>query len=94
MIVLINAINTFFQVLVYLILAKSILSWFIRNPYGSTYKIYMIISQITEPILAPCRKLLSRFGMYGPMDFSPVVAIIGLMVINNILVRMLIVFAF
>jgi len=94
MIVLINAINIFFQVLVYLILAKSFMSWFVRNPYGSYYKIYMMIGQITEPIIAPCRKLLSRFGMSGQIDFSPVVAILGLMVINNILVRLLAGFAF
>lgn len=94
MMILINAVNSFFQILVYLILARAVLSWFIRSPYGNVYKIYMAICQITDPILAPCRALLSRFGLSGTMDFSPVLAMIGLMFINNIIVRLLLVFVF
>jgi len=89
MIVLTNAINTFFQILVYLILGRAILSWFVRNPYGTLYKIYMAIIQITEPILAPCRKLLARFGMGGAIDFSPILAIIALTVINGFIYNIL-----
>ena len=89
MIVLMNAINTFFQILVYLILGRAILSWFVRNPYGTLYKIYMAIIQITDPILAPCRKLLARFGMGGTIDFSPILAIIALTVINGIIINIL-----
>jgi len=84
-----NAINTFFQILVYLILGRAILSWFVRNPYGTLYKIYMAIIQITDPILAPCRKLLARFGMGGTIDFSPILAIIALTVINGIIINIL-----
>ncbi|HYE69197.1 MAG TPA: YggT family protein [Anaerovoracaceae bacterium] len=89
MIVLMNAINTFFQIIVYLILGRAILSWFVRNPYGTLYKIYTAIIQITEPILAPCRSLLSRFGMGGTIDFSPILAIIALTVINGIIINIL-----
>ena len=89
MIVIMNAINTFFQILVYLILGRAILSWFVRNPYGTLYKIYMAIIQITDPILAPCRKLLAKFGMGGTIDFSPILAIIALTVINGIIINIL-----
>jgi len=89
MIVLMNAINTFFQILVYLILGRAILSWFVRNPYGTLYKIYTAIIQITDPILAPCRKLLARFGLGGTIDFSPILAIIALTVINGIIINIL-----
>jgi len=94
MIVLMNAIDTFFQILVYLILGRAILSWFVRNPYGSLYKVYSAIIQITDPILAPCRKLLARFGMGGTIDFSPILAIIGLTVINSIIINILRMFMF
>lgn len=94
MIVLMNAIDTFFQILVYLILGRAILSWFVRNPYGSLYKVYSAIIQITDPILAPCRKLLARFGMGGTIDFSPILAIIGLSVINSIIINILRMFMF
>jgi len=89
MIVLMNAINTFFQILVYLILGRAILSWFVRNPYGTLYKIYTAIIQITDPMLAPCRKLLVRFGMGGSIDFSPILAIIALTVINSVIINIL-----
>jgi len=87
--ILMNAINTFFQILVYLIIARAILSWFVRGPYGSLYKIYHAIMQITEPIISPCRSLLYRFGLGGTIDFSPVLAIIGLTVINGIIINIL-----
>jgi YggT family protein len=89
MIVLMNAVNTFFQIVIYLILGRAILSWFVRNPYGSLYKVYSAIIQLTEPILSPCRKLLARFGMGGTIDFSPILAIIGLTMINGIVINIL-----
>ncbi len=89
MIILMNAINTFFQILVYLILGRAILSWFVRNPYSGLYKVYSAIIQITDPILSPCRNLLTRFGMGGTIDFSPILAIIGLSVINSIIINIL-----
>jgi len=89
MVLLINAVNLFFQVLIYLILGRAILSWFVRNPYDTMGKIYSMIIQITEPVLAPCRRLLGRFGMMGTIDFSPILALIALSVINRIIVNVL-----
>lgn len=88
--VLINAINTFFQILVYLIIGRAILSWFVRAPYGNLYRIYSAIMQITEPMLSPCRRLLGRFGFNTMIDFSPILAIIALTAINNLVIRLLI----
>ena len=88
-IVLVNAINAFFQILVYLIIGRSILSWFVRAPYGNLYKVYNIMIQVTEPMMAPCRRLLARFGLSGTIDFSPIVAIIGLTVINGLIINVL-----
>lgn len=93
-IVLINAINTFFQVLAYLLIGRAILSWFVRAPYGNLYKIYNALIQITEPMLAPCRSLLARFGLSGTIDFSPILAIMGLGIINRIIVVALSMFLF
>lgn len=94
MLLFMHAINLFFQILVYLILGRAILSWFVRTPYGSLYKLYSAIIQITEPILAPCRSLLARFGLGGAIDFSPILAIIGLTVINGIIINILRIFMF
>lgn len=88
-ILLIRAINLFFQVLIYSILARAILSWFVRAPYGNLYKFYTIIIQLTEPMLDPCRRILARFGFAGAIDFSPILAIIGLSIINGFIINIL-----
>lgn len=93
-IVLMRAINFFFQVLIYLIIGRAIMSWFVRPGDRNFYKIYMMILQVTEPLLAPCRKLLGRFGMRGTIDFSPILAIIGLTLINGIILKLLRIFIF
>lgn len=86
---LISAVNLFIQVLIYLILGRAILSWFVRNPYDTLGKIYTMVIQITEPMLAPCRKLLARFNMMGTIDFSPILALIGLEIIRRIVINIL-----
>jgi YggT family protein len=45
--------------------------------------IYDVLTQMTEPILAPIRRVLPTFGM---LDFSPLVAIILLQIIRAVLV--------
>jgi YggT family protein len=87
--ILIRAINTFVRILIYLIVARAIMSWFVRNPYGSLYKIYVAIMQLTEPILQPFRRIISRLGWNGPIDFSPILAFIGLEIIRNVVIRLL-----
>lgn len=86
---LISAVNLFFQILIYLILGRAILSWFVRNPYDTLGKIYSMVIQITEPMLAPCRRLLARFNMMGTIDFSPILALIGLEIIRRIVLNIL-----
>ncbi|HML38003.1 MAG TPA: YggT family protein [Bacillota bacterium] len=87
--ILIRAVNFFIQLLIYLILAGAILSWFARGPYGSLYQIYSVINRITEPILAPCRRLLYRFGLGGTVDFSPVLAILLLSLLDRVIISIL-----
>ncbi len=64
------------------IFARAILSWFPnidpRNPAVE------ILVQVTEPILAPLRRVMPRMGM---MDLTPMVAIILLQVIGSIVAR-------
>jgi YggT family protein len=73
-----------------LLFARAILSWFV-NPYrpasyGFLQQINALLIRVTEPIVAPCRRLLRNFNT-GMFDFSIVVAMLAIMLIRNLVAR-------
>ncbi|MCH9010043.1 MAG: YggT family protein [Chloroflexi bacterium] len=82
-----NIIATFIKILVnvlwFALLARVVLSWINLSP---TNPLVVIINQITEPILAPIRRVLPKMGM---IDLSPMVALIIIIVIQRFILRML-----
>jgi len=78
-----------FQIITFAIFFRVILSWFMMNPSsqsGFLRSIYQVLLQITEPILAPLRKVIPLIGMF---DITPIVAIILLQIIGEVIVRAL-----
>ena len=65
------------------ILGRVIMSWL---PISAEHPISVVLHQVTEPILGPIRKVLPKLGM---LDFSPIVAILLIVVIQNVLLRVL-----
>lgn len=90
-ILLVRAINSFLQIIIYLILARAILSWFIR-PGDRLYHLYVKVIQITEPILMPFRNLSGRF-MGGMVDLSPMLAIFAIYFLQKIIIKLFYVLA-
>lgn len=90
--VLIRAIHYFARILILLLCGRAILSWFARDPYSPLGKLYMISIQLTEPIVAPCRRFLSRWNT-GVIDFSVLLAFFLVEICENILVRIIVNFA-
>ena len=88
---IINAVYIFSELLIWLILARCILSWFVRDPYTVMGKIYGFTIKLTEPIVAPCRSLLSRFNT-GMFDFSLLVAFFLVEVVSRLIIRLLMMF--
>ncbi|MDO4552195.1 MAG: YggT family protein [Bacillota bacterium] len=84
----VTAVNFFCEILIYLIIARAIMSWFSR-PGDRSYGIFRFLCQLTEPILSPCRKITSRFTGGAGMDFSPVIAIFLIWLVQWLLVRVL-----
>jgi len=76
-------VSMIFNVLYFLLVIRIILSWFPVNPYS---EIVQIFYRITDPILAPFRRLPLRVGM---IDFSPIVAFIVLAFMRNFIVGLL-----
>lgn len=66
-----------------LLIAYVVLSYFM-DPY---HPIRMTVNRIVDPILNPIRRLLPQTGM---VDFSPLVAIIAVWIIEFVLTRLLI----
>lgn len=76
-------VNLFFTVLTFIVVGRALLSWF--DP-GMRTSIGQVLVQITEPMLAPIRRLMPSTGA---IDLSPIILIIGLQVVSRILVQAL-----
>lgn len=61
------------------IIGRALISWFPVNPENPLVR---VLNEITEPILAPLRRVIPRFGM---LDLTPMIAIIILMVVQQAL---------
>lgn len=74
-------IQVLFQVLIFAILIRALISWF---PIGQDSPIIRILDDVTEPILAPLRRVVPRLGM---MDITPIVAMIALQILESMLLQ-------
>ena len=81
---LINAILTLFMIAIF---ARVILSFIVPLSGGRPHPILVsairLVNQITEPVLGPVRRSLPKFGRF---DFSPMVVLIVLAVVQDKLV--------
>jgi len=80
--ILIQFINVFSEVLVVLVLAHVILSYFM-SPY---HPIRSAIDRLVDPLLNPIRRVVPLIGM---LDFSPLILIILVQLIAGLLVYLL-----
>ena len=71
---LIRSLSVFFQLVNLLLFARVILSW---ARFNTQSKYITLLFNVTEPILEPFRKLLSRLNVnFDMVDLSPVVAML------------------
>ena len=76
MAIFVRIIRVLCDVLAILILLRVVVSWYSPRP---TNMLIVILYRVTEPLLAPLRRIIPRVG---PLDFSPLVAVILLQVIR------------
>jgi YggT family protein len=77
---MIGLIRFLFELYAVILFVRVLLSWVQVDPNNQLVR---IIYQLTEPLLAPIRRLLPQGG---GMDFSPIVAFIALLVVEQIVV--------
>ena len=83
----IQSVGIFFNILYMLMLARVILSWIRPNIYNRWYSDLMnVLYALTEPILEPIRNLMPGTGM---VDFSPMIALILLSVVQRLVISLL-----
>jgi len=73
-----NLVQVLCLVLSGAIFVRAILSWFPMNPGNA---LIAMLDQITEPVLAPLRRIVPRIGM---IDITPLVAIILLQLLSRL----------
>ena len=87
MIILVEIIYIFLQIIAFAIFLRVILSWFVMGTRNTFFiNTYQVLYQLTEPILSPLRRIIPNLGMF---DITPIVAFILLQVIGDVLVRLL-----
>ena len=83
---LVQFVTILSTVLYIALLIRVFSSWFNVGPTSPFFQIINIVYQVTEPILAPIRRVLPRLGM---LDLSPMVALLLLTFIRSAFVRII-----
>jgi YggT family protein len=81
--VIVEFIQIFATVLTWAIIIRALLSWF---SISGAQPLFRLLIEITEPVLAPIRRVLPSVGM---MDISPIIAIVVINVVSQILANSL-----
>lgn len=86
--ILVMALTIFYNILIFAILVRCIISWL---PLGRDNFLVKIIDALTEPILGPVRRLIQKSPLGGGMmiDFSPVIAYFIIEFVYRILIRII-----
>lgn len=80
---IVQVVNIVFEVLIWLVIIRCILSFIRHNPYQPLIR---FVYDVTEPIMAPFRKLIPATG---GLDFSPIVVLLVLSLVQSIIIRIL-----
>ncbi len=86
MIFLYRFVDLLFNILIFAIIGRALLSWF---NIGPGHPIGRVLYEITEPILGPMRRVIPMIGM---IDISPIVAILLLNFLQSLLLQAMVAF--
>jgi len=94
-VIILRIIRSLVEAVELLVIVRAVGSWIPAN--GGTWgKIYGYIYALTEPVLAPVRKLLSKIPFFAsiPVDFSPIALFLILGLLQNIITNIFIFFIY
>jgi uncharacterized protein YggT (Ycf19 family) len=81
-----TAINSLFDLYELVIIIWCILSWFPRKPGGWVDDVSQVMNNLVQPYLGLFRRIIPPMG---GIDWSPMIAILALGIIQNVVIRLL-----
>jgi YggT family protein len=77
-----NALCILIQAYMLVLIVRAIMSWFPLRGDSPFAPVYRIVYDVTEPALAPLRRIIPPAGMF---DLSFIVLWIGLFILRNLI---------
>ena len=75
------------EIYVFIVIANVFLSWIVLASRNLTiHKIYTLTSQLVDPLLQPIRNIIRPITGNLGIDFSPIVLIFLLIILENLLI--------
>jgi YggT family protein len=75
-----SLLHLLLNVYVFALFGRVILSYFPLSPGSALVGVYSLLYSVTEPVLAPVRRILPSFGGW---DLSPLIVIFGIQIIAS-----------
>ena len=76
------------QLYLVVLFVRIIFSWFPVEPYSSLHKVVRVFAALTDPILAPLRRLVPPLRLGGAaIDLSPLILFFAISVVRSLLLR-------
>jgi YggT family protein len=82
---LVDFIGWLLSIYSWIIIAAALISWVNPDPRSP---IVMFLRQVTEPVLAPVRRLLPPWKT-GGLDLSPLIVLIGIQFVERVILPIL-----
>jgi len=82
---IVKILHSLLEIYKWIMIVAVLISWVNPDPYNP---IVRFLYSVTEPVLRPLRKFIGY--RLGPIDISPVIVIIVIIVLQSILVRLII----
>jgi len=83
-----QAVNLAFQVYIFLVVARALISWVGPDPY---HPLVRFLSRVTDPVLDRLRRLLPL--QFGGIDLAPLALLLALYVVKDLLLNLIAQFA-
>lgn len=78
-----QVLNVLLTLYTWVLIIRVLISWVSPDPFNP---IVQFLTQVTDPVLAPLRRIIPPIGMF---DLSPLVAILAVQALQHFVVRTL-----